>query len=56
MIALKRRDMDSFPMPRGSGLLSPESKLSIYNHFSDRRPLEQILPRQIGFDPDMGIL
>ena len=29
-----------------------KSRLSIYNHFSDRPPLEQTLPREIDFDLD----
>lgn len=38
-----------------TGRYRPDSRLSIYNHFSDRPPLEQTLPRDIRFDPDNGI-
>ena len=50
------RAADPFPMPGGHGPLSPKSRLSIYNHFSGSPPLEQALPREIGFGPYLGIL
>ena len=38
-----------------TGHYCPYSRLSIYNHFSDRPPLKQTLPREIQFDPDHDI-